>query len=139
MSVRISSDQTKVGYVVAAYVLGIFVAISSALVAGVPQAGAVTGIFLLVTVGFAVRNFRGDGEPVDAPRKWWRMTWRPTSGFVFAVVFLVQASSSAFAVALAPGRDSEAYVVMALVYAFLGALFTYSSIRLRSLAKNHKS
>lgn len=135
MPVRISEASTKVSYVVAAYVLGIFVALSVALIAGIPQAAATTVILLLAAVAFAARNFRGEDEPVAPPRKWWRMTSRPTSGFVFAAVFFLHAISLAFGVSR--GSDSAVFMGLALIYTLLGALFAYSSIRLRRVQPEH--
>jgi len=135
MAVRISEASTKVSYVVVAYVLGIFVTLSVALLAGIPQAAATTAVLLLAAVTFAVRSFRGDGEPVAPPRKWWRMTSRPTSGFAFATVFLLHATYLAFQASQGP--DSEVFISLALIYTLLGALFASSSIRLRSVESEH--
>ncbi|MDJ0350774.1 hypothetical protein [Cryobacterium sp. PH29-G1] len=131
MSLRITSTSTKIGYVVAAYVVGPLIVLFVALVAGPPLAAAATVMLLLAVVGFAVRTFRGEGEPVAAPRAWWRMTAQPTSGFVFSALFLGQAVSLAFTAA--PRTDVGAFIAIAPVYAGLGALFAYSSIRLRSV------
>lgn len=128
MAIRVSEASTKVSYVVVAYVLGIFVAVSVGLIAGIPQAAATTVILLLAAVAFAARSFRGEGEPVAPARRWWRMTSRPASGFVFAAVFFLQAIYLAFEASR--GSDSEVFIGLALIYALLGALFAQSSIRI---------
>jgi hypothetical protein len=75
----------KVGYVVGAVVIGVFLVlllaaspISETVVADIAAA------YFVAWVVVGVRVFRGSGEQVEAPRAWWRMTSRPAAGFVLA-------------------------------------------------------
>ncbi|TQL01018.1 hypothetical protein [Cellulomonas sp. SLBN-39] len=88
-------------------------------------------VLQLVVVGVAVRTFRdADVEDVVAPRAPWRMTARPTSGFVLGGLFLVESVS---AVLRAPGQpDLWAVLLAAAVSAALGVAFVRSSLRLRA-------
>ena len=97
-----------------------------------PWAGTLSSApLLLVVTGYAVRNFRDpDVEPSAAPREWWRMTARPTSGYVVGTVFLAQACWVALRAARQP--DGWALVVGAATEAFLGIMFLRSSARLRA-------
>jgi len=98
MSIRITSNESKVGVVIGGWVIGLLVALGvGAAVGGLAgtDAGVATGMVLLyltpiVVVVFCVRTFRGPSEPVAPPRPWWRMTERPTSGFVVGALFLLQ-------------------------------------------------
>ena len=94
MSLRVTTNQAKTSYVVASYVVAVLVLFGVGLTAGLVAASVVWGIMLLATVGVAVRTFRGDDESLTAPRAWYRMSARPTSGFVFAAVFLLQGGVS---------------------------------------------
>lgn len=128
MSFRISSDAAKANYVIVAWVVSIFVGISAAVVAGFPAATAVWAVVFLAVVSFAVRNFRGVGEPVEPPRAWWRMTAAPASGFFFGAVFLIQALYLAVSWAADPGVSS--FLIIAILNLVVGSLFLNSSIRL---------
>ena len=98
MNDRITSNESKVGIVIGGWVIGLLAALGvGAVVGGLAgtDAGVVTGMVLLyltpiVIVVFCVRTFRGPSEPVAPPRRWWRMTERPTSGFIVGGLFLVQ-------------------------------------------------
>lgn len=52
---------------------------------------AVTSVLILVAAAivFGARMFRVSGEPIDAPRPWWKATGRTTLSLVLGVVALV--------------------------------------------------
>ena len=125
---RIVSDSGKV----AAIVLGVVVVPAAALMVGLAS-GALVGylVSVLLTVAFmtvVVRCFRGDGEPVQPPRAWWRATHRPAAGFVVGAVFFLQACT--FALGLEPGGRPAPALVSAGVDLIIAAYFIHSSVRL---------
>ncbi len=125
---RVTSGRTKA----AVLVVGILVsmaAIPSAAVAGGMTVGYVAALaFTVALVVVPARCFRGPGEPVDAPRPWWRATNRPTAGYVVGVLYLVQSG------ALLVRRDVDGLGTVAVLFAVvdlaLGAYLVHSSIRL---------
>ena len=127
MSLRVTTNQAKTSYVVASYVVAVLVLFGVGLTAGLVAASVVWGIMLLATVGVAVRTFRGDDESLTAPRAWWRMSARPTSGVVFAAVFLLQGGY--LALSSAQEEHAGAFLVLAVLNLVIGALFVNSSIR----------
>ncbi|WP_420366028.1 hypothetical protein AAEP80_03940 [Curtobacterium sp. L3-7] len=91
-TIRITTAQAKVGYVVGAVIVEVMLALLLWAI-GLPD-GAVPflsalGLVALVVVG--VRLFRNEGEPVEPPRAWWRMTGRPFAGFLLAAYFVADA------------------------------------------------
>jgi len=105
---RIVRWEFKVLYIAIAWIAG--VVIVNALVAlGVPPliVNLVNLLTLAVSFGLAVRIFRGQDEPVDPPRAWWRMTAWPTLSRRLGVLFVVVAAMGVFSVAiLLVGPDS---------------------------------
>ena len=89
---RITTAQAKVGYVVGATVVEVLLALLLWAIglpdAAVPLLSAI-GLVAMVVVG--VRLFRGEDEPVEPPRAWWRMTARPFAGFLLAAYFVADA------------------------------------------------
>jgi hypothetical protein len=77
----------KVGYVVGAVVLGVFLVLLLA-ASPIPETAVadIAAAYFVAWVVVGVRVFRGRGEQVEAPRAWWRMTARPLAGFVLAAV-----------------------------------------------------
>lgn len=134
MSFRITSNGTKTGYVVVSYLIALLVALAVVLTAGFTAAAAVWGILLVVCVGGAVRSFRGESESREAPRAWWRMSARPTSGFVFAVLFLLQGVSLVASCLLndnpVQSANAASFLVLAVLNLIIGVFFAHSSIRL---------
>jgi hypothetical protein len=129
MRFRITSNAGKASYVVVAYVIALTVLLAVGLTAGMLAATIAWSVLLLIAVAVAVRSFRGEGESKDAPRAWWRMTARPTAGFVFTAVFLLQA------IYLAVQANTEvspgSFYFLAVLNLVIAAFFIYSSIRLR--------
>ena len=89
LDVRIVRWELKAAYVVAAYLLGF--AIASLLRATeLPDVvvGVVTSVVDLTAILLGARVFRGRGEAIEPPRRWWRMTARPTLSWVLGILFL---------------------------------------------------
>ena len=131
MRTRIVSADAKMGYFLIATLLEVFVVVVSVVTLG-SLAGTLIAVPLqFLVVGFAVRNFRDvEIESVDEPRPWWRMTARPTSGFVFGALFIGQGLWVAFTGFHRP--DGWALVLGATTEAFIGAMFVRSSFKLRA-------
>jgi hypothetical protein len=131
MRTRIVSADAKVAYFFIATLFAVFVV-------GVTLAtlGSLAGLLIVVPLqlllaGFAVRNFRDEQiEAVDEPRPRWRMTARPTSGFVFGALFIGQGLWVALTGFQRP--DGWALVLGARTEAFIGAMFLRSSFKLRA-------
>ncbi|MBM7829818.1 hypothetical protein JOE59_000523 [Agromyces cerinus] len=95
----------------------------------------------LAAFAFAVRIFRGQGEPIDPPRAWWRMTAWPTLSrrlgilFVaFAVLMALSTVLSAFGVGELPAGGSVGLGVgVTLQFALVGFLYLNSAVRLARL------
>ena len=132
MAIRITSVSTKIGYITSGCVL---VVLGSALTIGlpVPFASVVACALALVLVLFAGRTFRGEGEPVEPGRPWWKMTAHLTSGVVFAVLFGFQAIYVLIDVVTQP--ESAVLIVPLVTNAVIAMLFAYSSVRLRAAAR----
>jgi uncharacterized membrane protein YfcA len=104
--------------------------------------GILRSALLLVLVLLAARLFRTAAEP-DAPRPLWRMTGRPTAGFVlgivlaiFAIGFIGIASQVGTSAAFASLRSQQASTVAAtVVFIALAVLYITSSIRLVGIAR----
>ena len=139
---RIRQTPFKVLFVIAAIAV-LFVAngllFSRLLPAPFPALASEVVYVLAFVVG--TRSFRGAGEPIAPPRAGWRMTARPTAGFVIGSLLLVRvlivvggtvagtpivASSSA-----EPAGAVVVAVVGLLVDVVLAVLYFRSSLRLR--------
>ncbi len=86
------------------------------------------GLAAMVLVG--VRLFRGDAEPVGAPRAWWRMTARPLAGFLLAAYFV---ADGLFARASTSGVFDVlgSAVVLLVAAAYVGSSVTMLVLRSR--------
>lgn len=127
---RIVSPEAKFVYLILSSLLVVAAFVALLMTLGSWAAVLSSGPLLFVVTGYAVRNFRDpDVEPCEAPREWWRMTARPTSGYVFGSIFLAQALWVALTAFRQP--DAWALLVGATVEALLGVLFFRSSARLR--------
>lgn len=102
------------------------------------------GSFVSLAMTFwAVRVFRVPEEDIPAPRALWRMTGRPTAGFLFGGLIVVGAAfgvwgliysnvvaPSPFSTAVA-GTDSVPHQVVSLIISVVvGVLYLRSSFRL---------
>lgn len=77
----------------------------------------------------ATRIFRGSEELVITPRPWWRMTARPTAGFLLGIACAALAGD---AVVYMVGEPGWLWGTGIAFYAVLAALYLGSSIRLVS-------
>jgi hypothetical protein len=87
MSVRITRASTKIGYVVLSFVFGPVILAFWGLIFGTAGLTIASCVLVLGLVGFAARTFRGEDEPRDPPRAWWRMTSYPAAGYIVAALF----------------------------------------------------
>jgi len=121
---RITSVPGKVGYVVAAPVVLLLLQLLALSIAGFESGGLLIACGALAQVAFVVvgvRTFRGEGEPIDPPRAWWRMTARPPAGFALGALFLVQAAVSTITAEPSALRSAAVAVWAVLGLAYLGA------------------
>lgn len=126
---RITTAQAKVGYVVAAAVIGILLTLLL-FAFGLPDAVVplIAAIGFVLMVGIGVRVFRGDDEPVAPPRAWWRMTARPFAGFLLAAYFVADGLLARPTVS--SGFDVVGTVLMLLVAAaYVGSSVTLLVLR----------
>lgn len=131
MRTRIVSADAKIWYFFVAPMLAGFVVVVTSVTLGSLAGTLIVVPLQFLLAGFAVRNFRDEEiESVDEPRPWWRMTARPTSGFVFGALFIGQGLWVAFTRLHSP--DGWALVLGATTAAFIGAMFLRSSFILRA-------
>lgn len=91
----------------------------------------VSALLQLAWLGVAARVFRDpDVEPREAPRAWWRMTARPTSGYVVAGLLLV--GTSRLVLLGVTGPDGWEILPGVLVGIVAAAAFLRSSLLLRA-------
>jgi len=131
---RITTAPAKVGYVVAASVIGILLTLLL-FAFGLPDVVVplVAAIGFVLMVGIGVRVFRGDDEPVAPPRAWWRMTARPFAGFLLAAYFVADGLLARPSVS--SGFDVAGTVVMLLVAAaYAGSSVTLLVLRAQGRA-----
>ena len=144
LDVRIVRWELKAAYVVAAYLLGF--AIASLLRATeLPDVvvGVVTSVVDLTAILLGARVFRGRGEAIEPPRRWWRMTARPTLSWVLGILFLALWIAGLLGVAFdtlgvggaAPmaADDLALTIVVMIEYGVVGALYLNSAVRLQRL------
>lgn len=95
-----------------------------------PTVGRLVGVALMVLLfAGAVRTFRGRGEPVAPPRPWWRMTARPTAGFLLGSFFALNVVWGLVSTIVGlPGVERLSF--WDVIPLAGGALFLNSSIRL---------
>ncbi|MFF2371081.1 hypothetical protein [Agromyces sp. NPDC058110] len=99
---RIVRWEFKVLYVAVAWIVG-FVIVSALASIGVPipVVTLVNVLTFALPFALAVRIFRGQGEPVEPARAWWRITAWPTLSRRLGVLFVVVAAFGGFSVAVA--------------------------------------
>jgi hypothetical protein len=92
---RITTVIGKISFVVVGIVAGYLALLAIRTVEGAEghSTMAVGAVLEMVMVVIAARSFRGSGEPVSPQRLWWRMTARPTSGFLLSVLFAGQVAA----------------------------------------------
>ncbi|MHA7172170.1 hypothetical protein [Arthrobacter monumenti] len=133
-----TSNATKVNYLVFGWIFSIFLGVAVTLIAGA-AVGIVTVLALtLAMVAIFVRIFRGEGEPLT-PRPLWKLTAKPTSGFVVAAIFTVQAVPllmTNWTIQTEPALT----MISAILYLLVAVAFANSSLRIRSMTEDrHRS
>lgn len=129
MNVRIQSAQAKATYLS----VGLIIVVAASVMLAVP-AGTPPGIVAYIALSTAwiiigVRTFRGDGEPIRPPRAWWRMTNKPTAGFVIAALLLVHAVATATQL----GQDSTGVLGFSIVFdVVVAGFYLHSSMKLKT-------
>ena len=126
---RITTAQAKVGYVVAATLIGFLLSLLL-FALGLPDAVVplIAAIGFVLMIGIGVRVFRGDDEPVEPPRAWWRMTARPFAGFLLAAYFVADGLLARPTVS--SGFDVAGTVLMLIVAAaYVGSSVTLLVLR----------
>lgn len=105
--------------------------------------GPVVGPVLYVVVLFGwilvgARIFRVPEEPIEPPRPWWKLTGRPTAGFVLAALFALQAITNQVSLVLG-GRGladddggTASVTVVTAACAIAAVAYLASSLRLRA-------
>ncbi|NQX35993.1 hypothetical protein [Herbiconiux sp. VKM Ac-2851] len=138
MTPRILNPYGKFLYVL---IGGIAVVLLNLLVAAL--VGPVVGPVLYVVVLFGwilvgARIFRVPEEPIEPPRPWWKLTGRPTAGFVLAALFALQAITNQLTLVLGDrgraGDDGGTASVTAMTAAcgIAAVVYLASSVRLRA-------
>lgn len=132
MQIRITSPQSKVTFIVLGFLAVTVVTLLAALAVDVSAALFLAYGSLCIVVVTGARLFRGDGEDRAAPRAPWRMTAKPTTGFVLAGAFVLQAVSTGAGAAVA--LDHAPLYVFAIVFSLvIAAAYLNSSLRLLRL------
>jgi hypothetical protein len=135
MTPRILNPYGKFLYVL---IGGIAVVLLNLLVAAL--VGPVIGPVLYVVVLFGwilvgARIFRVPEEPIEPPRPWWRLTGRPTAGFVLAALFALQAITNQLPRTLggraADDGSTTTAAVVTVACATAALAYLASSLRLR--------
>lgn len=83
---------------------------------------------------YATRIFRGPGELLNEPRPWWRMTARPTAGYVLGAVMLLGVGSSLFGFVREPSF-LWLNITGVIEFGLFAYLYFASSIRLTRLQR----
>lgn len=127
-TLEMRSEPAKIGAVLGVGIMAMLFGLLAASF-GIPGIGLV----VLVTVLFGgiyglTRIFRGPEERVGGRRAWWRLTSRPTAGYVWAAVFGVRAVTAGLAFDFA----EPAGAITIALYVVAAAAFLGSSIRLAS-------
>ncbi|SFR71917.1 hypothetical protein SAMN05428970_1269 [Agromyces sp. CF514] len=144
LDLRIVRWEFKVLYIAVAWIVG-FVIVNALVAIDTPP--LVVNLVNLVTLAGAfalgVRIFRGQGEPVDPPRPWWRMTAWPTLSRRLGILFIVVAALGVFSVAIAladvPSPRLEGMPALGtrvggtLESAALAVLYLHSASRMKRL------
>lgn len=90
---------------------------------------ASSALFLAVFL-IGARSFRGEGEPVLPPRRWWRTTARPRAGLTLSVLFVTAAAIDVVLAFTRPTAQSITFAGSAITYSLLAGAYVNSSIRL---------
>lgn len=130
-SVRIRRTGWKVLYVIAGLV--VVEAVDQLIVAldlAQPLAKILSMLLFFGFVLLGARSFRGAGEAIEPPRAWWRVTARPTAGFLIAALSALFAGFAGALLVLRPDDYVLNNVGSGIGYAIVAAAYLHSSIRL---------
>jgi hypothetical protein len=144
LDVRIVRWELKAAYVVAAYLLGFAI---GSLLRAAELADVIVGLVAaaidLTAILLGARVFRGRGEAIEPPRRWWRMTARPTLSWVLGILFLALWVAGVLGVAsdtlgvggAAPmaADDLALTIVVMMESGVIAALYLNSAVRLQRL------
>jgi uncharacterized membrane protein YhaH (DUF805 family) len=122
--------QAKTTYCVAGLSAVLLVAIAASLLT---HSAVVTSLALLAAfwtfILIGVRRFRGEDEPAELPRAWWRFTARPRAGFVLGILLGLAALFELAGPLIAEG-DQRVNPITALMFAAPALAYLHSSLRL---------
>ena len=130
---RIVRVRFKVLYFVIWGIAGFIVGRLDRLILTVPAADILGLCLSTVLLVVAVRTFRGRDEPVDPPRRWWRMTAKPTAGYVLgvlAVLTLINLRDLGYPASLTRVGGPVIVWTSAVLSLLAGIAYLNSSIRL---------
>ena len=113
------------GIVVVAIVENYFFAFLPGLIAHILDALAQAAFVLSAT-----RCFRSPGEPLAAPRAWWRATGRPAAGYVLAVLFGIGTFVTAVTEPRGAAENVPGWWLNVALTLAIGLYYLHSSIRL---------
>ncbi|SIN68796.1 hypothetical protein [Agromyces cerinus] len=141
---RIVRWELKVLYIVVAWIVAYaFTDLLRALGTPAVALEVVNTLVNLAAFAFAVRIFRGQDEPIDPPRAWWRMTAWPTLSRRLGILFAVFAASGLIFIVLEVagvdvGTAAVPYgvtgsITMTLQFALLAFLYLNSAVRMARL------
>lgn len=128
---RIRKTGWKVLYVIAGWVvIGSVNQLIVALHVVQPLSEILSMLLFFAFVLIGARSFRGAREAVEPPRAWWRVTARPTAGFVIGTLSLLFAAFAVILVVLRPGDYVVTNLGSGLGYTIVAVVYLHSSIRL---------
>jgi hypothetical protein len=132
LPLRFTTVAAKVGYLITGLIAVFLVSLLIAALVGFGNSVVTDVVNLVLSVAWwvvAVRSFRGAEEQVRPARAWWRVTARPTSGFVLGALLILSAVTTPFAPVAHVGTvwfiwtSAALNVIMAVAY-------LHSSVRL---------
>ena len=127
MAIRIVDTGRKAATIVAMLLAISLLGLTMALAVDESVGVAATAVLMVAAVALCGRTFRGPSEEPAPPRSWWRLTERPTAGFILGALFAARAISYL----TVENRDSSVLLSSACaVTALLAAAFVHSSVRL---------
>lgn len=137
---RIVRWELKVLYIVVAWIVGYALDDLLRRVGTVEVViGIVDTIVTLASFALAVRIFRGQGEPIDPPRAWWRMTAWPTLSRRLGILFVVAAVTCLFGLVAeaagirSPSLSAPAWIGVTLQYIVLAFFYLNSAAHMARL------
>jgi uncharacterized membrane protein YhaH (DUF805 family) len=126
----ILSMQAKTTYVLLGVSAVLFVLlVSSFLTRSVIATSVVFLAAFWAWILIGARRFRGDDEPAELPRAWWRFTARPKAGLVLAVLLGVVAAFELFGPLITDGSQ-PANPITAITFGVPAIAYLHSSLRL---------